>query len=64
MRGRDGPLVRFVVAGWCWDSCQVPEIAFPFVKAVILATGIEEKDMGIAVDKPATVEALDAFHTH
>ena len=31
---------------------------------MVLATGIEEKNVGIAVDKPATVEALDALHTH
>jgi hypothetical protein len=61
---KNDTLVRFVVAGRCWDSCQVPEIALPLVKAMILATGIEEKNVGIAVDKPATVEALDALHTH
>ena len=61
---KNDTLVRFVIAGGCWNPCQVPEIAFPFVQAMILATGIEEKNVGIAVDKPAAVEALDALHTH
>jgi len=53
-----------VVAGWCWDACEVPEIAFPLIEAVILAACIEEEDVGITVDEPATVEAFYAFYTH
>jgi hypothetical protein len=57
-------LVSLVVAGRCWDPSQVPEVAFPLVKAVILAAGIEEEDVWITVDQPATVEAFNALHAH
>jgi len=53
-----------VVAGWGRDSSQVPQIAFPFVEAVVLAAGIEEEDVGVTVDQPATVKTLDALDAH
>ena len=53
-----------MVAGWGWDSSQVPQIAFPLVEAVVLAAGIEEEDVGITVDQPATVKTLDALDAH
>lgn len=53
-----------MVAGWCWNSSQVPQITLPLVKAVILTAGVEEEDVGITVDQPATVKALDALDAH
>ena len=61
---KDNAFVGFVVARWCRDACEVPEIAFPLIEAVILAACIEEEDVGITVDEPATVEAFYALYTH
>ena len=57
-------LISFVVAGWCGYSCQVPEIAFPLIDAVILAASIKEKDVRIAVNEPATIKAFHSLYTH
>jgi hypothetical protein len=53
-----------VVTGWCGNSSQVPEIAFPLVKTVILAASIKEEDVRIAIDQPATIETFYALYTH
>jgi hypothetical protein len=61
---KDDALVGFVVAGWCGYSCQIPEITFPFIDAVILAAGIEEKDVGVAINQPAPIKAFYSLYTH
>jgi len=53
-----------VVAGWRGYSCQIPEITFPLIDTVVLAAGIKEKDVGIAIDQPATIKAFHSLYTH
>ena len=53
-----------MVAGWRGYSCQVPEIAFPLIDAMVLAAGIKEKDVRIAINQPATIKAFHSLYTH
>jgi hypothetical protein len=38
----DNGFICLVVVGGRWNACKIPEIAFPFIKTVILAARIEE----------------------
>ncbi len=57
-------LVRLVVVGWARDASEIPQVALPFVKAVVLAAGIEQQDSGCALDQPSSVQRLDALGAH
>lgn len=57
-------LVGLVVVWRSWDAGEVPEIAFPFVEALILRSCIKKKDARSSFDKPATVEDLDSTFSH
>ena len=57
-------LVRPMIVGRGGDACKVLEIGLPLVEAGVLAAGIEEEDVGGALDEPATVENLDTCGAH
>lgn len=61
---KDDGLVCLVVVGRAGDASEVPEIGLPLVEAGVHAAGIKEKDLGVALDEPATVESLDALGLH
>ena len=61
---KDDRLVRLVVVGRGGDPCEVPEISLPFVEARVLAAGVEEEDVGSALDEPAAVEDLHPGSAH
>ncbi len=61
---KDDSLVSLVVVGWSGDTGEIPQIALPLVETRILASCIEEQDMGRAFDKPASIESFDTDCTH
>lgn len=60
----DNRFVCFVIVGGARDASEVPEIALPFVSLGVHAAGVEEQDVGSAVDKPSAVEGLDTAIAH
>lgn len=61
---KDDRLVRLVVVGGSGDACEVPEVALPLIKTGVLAAGVEEEDVGGALNEPAAVEDLYACLAH
>jgi hypothetical protein len=57
-------LVRLRVVWGRRNARQVPQVSLPFVKTVPHRSGVEEEDLGSALDEPSTIEELDAAVAH
>lgn len=55
----DDCLVGFVIVWRSGDTCEIPKVAFPLVETNVLAAGIEQQDVRVALDEPAAVEGFD-----
>jgi hypothetical protein len=53
-----------VVVGRAGDARKVPEVGLPLVETGVHAAGVEEEDLGVALDEPAAIEGLDALGLH
>ena len=61
---KDDGLVRLMIIWSGGNAGKVPEVTLPLVETGILAARVEEEDVGVALDEPATVEDLDACGAH
>ena len=60
----DDSFVGFVVIWRRGNAGRGPEVSLPFVKLVVASASVEEKHSGGAIDKPSSVECLDAPLVH
>jgi hypothetical protein len=61
---QDDRLVGFLVTWGTRNTSQVPEVRLPLVEFVVHAAGVEEQNMGVALDEPSSIENLYALSTH
>ena len=47
---KDDRLVGLMVVGRGWDASKIPKVALPFIQPGVLATGVEQDDLGSAFD--------------
>lgn len=52
----DNRLIGLMVVGRSWDASEVPKVTLPFVQPGVLATGVEQDDLGGAFDQPSPIE--------
>ena len=60
----DNGLIGLVVVGRSWDASKVPEVTLPFIQPRILASSVEQDDLGSALDQPPSIKQDHAFSAH